>query len=224
MIFVMGISIHVPTRGTTDVTTSLRHYILISIHVPTASISIHVPTRGTTGFPLPSHPRLTNFNPRAHEGHDTKNYVSSTLTLDFNPRAHEGHDTHSQRSSDPPLISIHVPTRGTTRCRGGSDNVADFNPRAHEGHDWTRLHRCQRTDYFNPRAHEGHDAAVSPSGSPAIDFNPRAHEGHDGDLVIPDGFAIISIHVPTRGTTHACRLAGHTTYFNPRAHEGHDLA
>ena len=36
------------------------------------------------------------------------------------------------------------------------------------------------------------------------DFNPRAHEGHDSDggmCVIDE---LISIHVPTRGTTEYC--------------------
>ena len=96
-------------------------------------ISIHVPTRGTTpslsGFLV-----LTNFNPRAHEGHD----------LGYDPigKCH--------------AISIHVPTRGTTRRIRRQRPDHNFNPRAHEGHDKSPI-GITRVSYFNPRAHEGHD-------------------------------------------------------------------
>ena len=64
----LSISIHVPTRGTTQ--------DVCSMVIP-ADISIHVPTRGTTQrvcqVEITGH-----FNPRAHEGHDLPAPVSSS--------------------------------------------------------------------------------------------------------------------------------------------------
>ena len=37
-------------------------------------------------------------------------------------------------------------------------------------------------------------------------FNPRAHEGHDGLQLVDLAVGAISIHVPTRGTTHILDL------------------
>ena len=54
-------------------------------------ISIHVPTRGTT-----------------------IKLAAGYVCKDFNPRAHEGHDSIPLRYWDAFVISIHVPTRGTT--------------------------------------------------------------------------------------------------------------
>ena len=77
-----------------------------------------------------------NFNPRAHEGHDTgwekivkyRKFQSTCprgarhpvhhrtpQPLYFNPRAHEGHDCHDWNHHGHTGISIHVPTRGTTK-------------------------------------------------------------------------------------------------------------
>ena len=53
-------------------------------------------------------------------------------------------------------------------------------------------------------------------------FNPRAHEGHDHSRRCRSRKCSISIHVPTRGTTHAPAPLHVPDYFNPRAHEGHD--
>ena len=55
------ISIHVPTRGTTQ----CLGYLLDQ-----ATISIHVPTRGTTKVSKTESDQRSYFNPRAHEGHD----------------------------------------------------------------------------------------------------------------------------------------------------------
>ena len=82
-------------------------------------------------------------------------------------------------------ISIHAPTRGATRYRGGYyRSTFDFNPRTHEGcDDFARL--CV---------------------APISNFNPRTHEGCDD---ITDFLLIlreISIHAPTRGATSAIPL------------------
>ena len=76
---------------------------------------------------------------------------------------------------------------------------------------------------FNPRAHEGHDKRLPDLRAVPYDFNPRAHEGHDQVPLHKYLNVVISIHVPTRGTTQAARWGLSVMYFNPRAHEGHDV-
>ena len=164
--------------------------------------------------------------------------------IDFNPRAHEGHDRTLFGRAKNHSISIHVPTRGTTKWFFTNYYMYDIS--IHVPTRGTTLQPKEPTTvcYFNPRAHEGHDHG-SEQGSP--DCN-------------------ISIHVPTRGTTRvlkvvlplvqfqstcprgARRRRRHQTlplqpfqstcprgarllfslsfllffHFNPRAHEGHD--
>ena len=99
-------------------------------------ISIHVPTRGTT-YGRTDAVHLLDFNPRAHEGHDEPRIQRAvcqqvfqstcprgarlcppaclTRHTNFNPRAHEGHDKQAGHVDIPITISIHVPTRGTTK-------------------------------------------------------------------------------------------------------------
>ena len=120
------ISIHVPTRGTTQLCT-LRCCF---------AISIHVPTRGTTECDIHWSYFLGNFNPRAHEGHDFVHCVwlgfrgisIHVPTRGTTAACPECHTVSRFQSTCPrgarlnfPLrhaiildISIHVPTRGTT--------------------------------------------------------------------------------------------------------------
>ena len=98
------------------------------------------------------------------------------------------------------LISIHVPTRGTTRFPRYSISISHFNPRAHEGHDALADSSGDRTAISIHVPTRGTTAAK------------HAH-------VIG---CVISIHVPTRGTTRYFCLRAFSAHFNPRAHEGHD--
>ena len=140
-----------------------------------------------------------DFNPRAHEGHDGKG-IKVLLPTNFNPRAHEGHDEIRDQLRELARISIHVPTRGTTRLSEHTLTQAGFQSTCPRG---ARLRRSRVT-------------------ADVVDFNPRAHEGHDGIGYIFTKTASISIHVPTRGTTVAGGILGANKDFNPRAHEGHD--
>ena len=125
-----AISIHVPTRGTTQASLLGALGVDISIHVPTRGttialgnftsaleISIHVPTRGTTiydGGPV----QLILFQstcPRGARQHPLRHLCPC---WNFNPRAHEGHDALHGIHVHISMISIHVPTRGTTQAGG----------------------------------------------------------------------------------------------------------
>ena len=77
------ISIHVPTRGTTSPKIWIVIYVVFQSTCPRGArlvplvlslfgyISIHVPTRGTTVYYQTPEGQI-DFNPRAHEGHDSK--------------------------------------------------------------------------------------------------------------------------------------------------------
>ena len=121
-------------------------------------------------------------------------------------------------------VSIHVPTRGTTRC-------LDVERQLH--------------DSFNPRSHEGND---SNENVWLYDIKVSIHvptRGTTPVAILLCFGSIVSIHVPTRGTTtgsrtqpgslrfqstfprgerrrtgfHPARIRGS---FNPRSHEGND--
>ena len=61
--------------------------------------------------------RLTtgDFNPRTHEGYDRTILGLSPALLYFNPRTHKGYDVMCHGTQRGMRISIHVPTKGTTR-------------------------------------------------------------------------------------------------------------
>ena len=142
---------------------------------------------------------------------------------DFNPRAHEGHDSSARGLNTRKRISIHVPTRGTTCDPGPHPPPAPFQSTCPRGaRRGGGLFRCWWW-YFNPRAHEGHDARAAIIARSAQDFNPRAHEGHDmkSRAVVPSWMRFQS--TCPRGARRYGREMGTTNnYFNPRAHEGHD--
>ena len=83
----MIISIHVPTKGTTLEATEIPTFRTISIHVPTKGTTIYLQISTTQQHKFQStYPRrvrpysrppvcdtVTNFNPRTHEGYDSKN-------------------------------------------------------------------------------------------------------------------------------------------------------
>ena len=180
-----------------------------------------MPTRGTTPEQRCSGPHVY-FNPRAHEGHDSVSRTGSGNRDDFNPRAHEGHDAAAAEQGISLLISIHVPTRGTTMvrsaliarikfqstCPRGARRThahvhgypLNFNPRAHEGHDNLRPYICERK-FISIHVPTRGTTRQQPHQHPRTHFNPRAHEGHDLGILLFIFTFDISIHVPTRGTT-----------------------
>ena len=84
----------------------------------------------------------------------------------------------------------------------GRCSYVDFNPRSHEGNDKRHMKAEYLDVNFNPRSHEGNDRAKPVWRIGRVDFNPRSHEGNDDGIVDAVDLFEISIHVPTRGTTH----------------------
>ena len=99
------ISIHVPARGTTQMSRDLYPYPNFNPRTRTGYDS--------TG-PLSHRPRPVYFNPRTRTGYDGNEPVPVDPVSDFNPRTRTGYDGLHHRVSSRKRISIHVPARGTT--------------------------------------------------------------------------------------------------------------
>ena len=131
-------------------------------------------------------------------------------------------DGVSVRIHTPTIISIYVPTWGTTR----------------------RQRQLRWNTYFNPRPHVGDDSdAKSPDFAglfqstsprrgrpsefcgvhPIFDFNPRPHVGDDAAVKWHDTLKFISIHVPTWGRLGKAAQFLDFSNFNPRPHRGDDV-
>ena len=76
-----------------------------------------------------------------------------------------------------------------------------FNPRSHVGNDRLVYPVLRLLPYFNPRSHVGNDNNNSSCLKPFHNFNPRSHVGNDWTGADLYRYIIISIHVPTWGTT-----------------------
>ena len=123
----------------------------------------------------------------------------------------------------------------------------DFNPRPHAGDDNTRvqtsitLRKFQSTSPRGGRqfckSYSGYEKefqSTSPRGGRRLtdirylsykDFNPRPHAGDDLVQHTPWNRLLISIHVPTRGTTLIIYMEFRCIMnFNPRPHAGDDQA
>ena len=168
------------------------------------------------------------FNPRAHEGRDSKVICCRLALIRFNPRAHEGRDAvavgplrqdwkfqstrprgarqdKSVKSAVPNQFQSHAPTRGATV---GSNCAmlkrTSFNPRAHEGRDQQyQMLSVAQTGFQSTRPRGARLVAQGTYDSENSCFNPRAHEGRDGSTRLNE-----------------MEFNG----FNPRAHEGRDDA
>ena len=123
--------------------------------------------------------RANDFNPRSHEGSDTRVNRVVCHGCNFNPRSHEGSDGNSSlhdsgniisiraptRGATKPkstglftyIISIRAPTRGATRRRSGSKTTGKFQSALPRGERPWQPRPCPCNYYFNPRSHEGSD-------------------------------------------------------------------
>ena len=121
-----------------------------------------------------------------------------------------------------------------------------FNPRSHKGNDRAMTSSVPGVQSFNPRSHKGNDGDIFNDQYFDIGFNPRSHKGNDfypphhlpsllkfqstfpqGERLFVylrlNGTVVVSIHVPTRGTTSRGSTGSHRHgSFNPRSHKGND--
>ena len=99
------ISIHVPSWGTT---------MEKPLSYPNQQISIHVPSWGTTEGQAETCPFVIYFNPRSLVGNDFRVRCNRHYSRHFNPRSLVGNDVNQGGAVNRILISIHVPSWGTT--------------------------------------------------------------------------------------------------------------
>ena len=124
----IGVSIHVPARGTTSTS-------MFSVST-SIEVSIHVPARGTTLGQHAAYNSWFSFNPRSRKGNDNSavnlsqhgwmfqstfpqgerrsSNGSGTAGRCFNPRSRKGNDVNFVELTPDIIVSIHVPARGTT--------------------------------------------------------------------------------------------------------------
>ena len=135
----------------------------------------------------------------------TRSMTAWLIRVYFNPRAHEGHDsepsvwvpTHSFQSTCPrgarlPAVVTHIyVVVFQSTCPRGARLPAVVT------HIYVVV--FQSTCPRGARPGEIYGLEYNPN------FNPRAHEGHDSTGFEADRIILISIHVPTRGTTW-CRV------------------
>ena len=73
---------------------------------------------------------------RSHELNYPSSHCTTNTHIRYNPRSHEGNDDSIYTAKHDLIVSIHVPTRGTTQVVFCVDPYYQgFNPRSHEGND-----------------------------------------------------------------------------------------
>ena len=123
------ISIHVPSWGTT------RSLFDLPFPLP---ISIHVPSWGTTSM-LAGCGKAYPFQSTFPRGERRFLRGGSRLVSYFNPRSLVGNDDFYEEAAALYLISIHVPSWGTTiSASSGVITPTYFNPRSLVGNDGCR--------------------------------------------------------------------------------------
>ena len=164
-----------------------------------------------------------HFNPRSHEGSDTRLPSCFFSLFYFNPRSHEGSDTNmslekavenisihaptrgataaAPLTTAPSRISIHAPTRGATYCTKYESAFQYFNPRSHEGSDvgFRHIFKCFFISIHAPtRGATRQFIRFVIKSLISIHAPTRGATRHS---VIVRHFSVISIHAPTRGAT-----------------------
>ena len=157
-------------------------------------------------------------------GERRKHWRCPCLQIRFNPRSHEGNDAGDVIHILNINVSIHVPTRGTTRfCRPGHgrDRVSIHVPTR----GTTQISgMCLSINMFQSTFPRGERHYMGLYGIAARNsFNPRSHEGNDVTCIRCDSRSNWFQSTFPRGERRMYAHAMATTWsFNPRSHEGND--
>ena len=98
-----------------------------------------------------------HFNPRSHVGNDRLVYPVLRLLPYFNPRSHVGNDQFAIIVCICVVISIHVPTWGTTGLEQTYTDISSFQSTFPRGERRVVRNIGNIHYYFNPRSHVGND-------------------------------------------------------------------
>ena len=210
-----GVSIHVPARGTTTVSTpQLVHRKSFN---PRSRKGNDAVLEELKIF-------LCGFNPRSRKGNDAGKaqtpggqlWFQSTFPQGerpaigrlanpcrgFNPRSRKGNDQDVRKFLVRNFtVSIHVPARGTTTAKTNIVKNMEFQSTFPQG----ERHVTKESIYL------------------LACFNPRSRKGNDIPLRRHKPSFLVSIHVPARGTTMTSYTnAQEQNSFNPRSRKGND--
>ena len=142
-------------------------------------ISIHVPSWGTTIVLTIFFPSTTYFNPRSLVGNDRCTPPYHRSRNYFNPRSLVGNDLSSFQTYALILISIHVPSWGTTYDQSQRGTFWTFQSTFPRGERPLLELNQHRLRHFNPRSLVGNDRVDRDQFSVIKDFNPRSLVGND---------------------------------------------
>ncbi len=208
---VSGISIHVPLRGTTHRSDGV---------CPVQDFNPHTSARYDRVDPG-CKPFILYFNPRTSARYDSGSLFPTSPRRYFNPRTSARYDGSEGFERVDDAISIHVPLRGTTRRKSGSDHCSRFQSTyLYEVRRITvKLSYCDVISIHVPLRGTTFSDSVPKSRG---DFNPRTSARYDRLRVCRWGCNGISIHVPLRGTTQGKNPTSPERNFNPRTSARYD--
>ena len=126
----------------------------------------------------------------------------------FNPRPYTRDDFNISLIRLHTVISIHVPTRGTTNIALLLLTTGDFNPRPYTRDDGHLRISLPVLNNFNPRPYTRDDSSLHMLHPVSSFQSTSLHEGRR-PAVENAAHGGISIHVPTRGTTRECVLVSY---------------
>ena len=164
-------------------------------------ISIHVPAWGTTIASIPDIASFP-FQPTFPRGERPTPLTEVTrATLNFNPRSRVGNDMVFFQDCVDIRISIHVPAWGTTFFTERSTRFHAFQSTFPRGERPLSLSCVTSTSLFQSTFPRGERLDWSRPIQIYHHFNPRSHVGNDMISSEAESNDVISIHVPTWGTT-----------------------
>ena len=189
----VGVSIHVPARGTTISLHHLDDHIVSFNPRSRTGNDVHGKEWGSLShtfqstFPhgerrgiVTSSVAISGFQSTFPHGERPKIDLIHYSLTGFNPRSRTGNDDNTNSASRYPFVSIHVPARGTTLSIRFSSFACMFQSTFPHGERPTTLREFLQFKCFNPRSRTGNDKRAS-------DKLASAEK--------------VSIHVPARGTT-----------------------
>ncbi len=189
-------------------------------------ISIHVPAWGTTADVSKTDSTFQkDFNPRSRVGNDVIWFSGLLTVLKFQstfPRG-ERRDPSFNNPCQHRFQST-FPRGERLKCIRKSDQFSQFQstfPRGERPHLMSMFYFLETFQSTFPRGERHTPTAVSHQGRSY--FNPRSLVGNDDLTFFVSIFGIISIHVPSWGTTaHSSPSRSPSVNFNPRSLVGND--
>ncbi len=147
-----------------------------------------------------------SFNPRSRTGNDAGWLLhKGRYRVCFNPRSRTGNDDFNANQCNSWIkVSIHVPARGTTATLFINFVVSMFQstfPHGERRRGRGSISMSSMTS-FNPRSRTGNDSRFLSATEATYMFQstfPHGERHHPDQLRLSE--AVVSIHVPARGTT-----------------------